>query len=367
VARSLALPALDEVCAAIASARHGVIVCGPRERGDGFPAAVHALGERLGFPVLAEAASNARFGFDGAISVADALLRNARFAESHRPDVVLRFGGGLTPRSTQAWLDASGARLFTFSDTSAYVDPLHRAEAVFEVDAALACEALMTARAQPCGARASWLEAQRRVLAALEAAAPALSEPLVARALVRVLPAGASLVLSSSMPIRDVDAFGAQGAAGVRVFSNRGVNGIDGVLSTALGVSAARRAPTALLIGDVALLHDLSGWLIARRHALDLTVICVNNDGGGIFHFLPVAERTAHFEALFGTPHGVDLSHVAGLAGARLHRPVDLADCSRAVRSGLEGGLHLVEVRTERQANVTAHRELFALMSEAAA
>ncbi len=360
------LPALDEVIAAVAAAQHGVIVCGPRDRDDGFGAAVHRLGARLGFPVLAEAASNARYGHEAAITFSDALLRSPRFAAAHRPDVVLRFGGGLTPRAPQAWLDGAGARVFVFSDEGHLFDPRHAAEAFVVGDAVELCERLSSAREVPCTASARWLEAQRRLERVLEETPAALSEPLLARAFVRALPPGASVVLSSSMPIRDVDAFASRGAAGLRVFSNRGVNGIDGVVSTALGVAAGRPAPTGVLIGDVALLHDLGGWLVARRHRLDLTVVVVNNDGGGIFHFLPVAERTAHFEALFGTPHGVDLAHVAALAGATLHRPETLADFTSAVRRCVDGGLHLVEVRTERSANVAAHRELFTRLSEAA-
>jgi 2-succinyl-5-enolpyruvyl-6-hydroxy-3-cyclohexene-1-carboxylate synthase len=115
----------------------------------------------------------------------------------------------------------------------------------------------------------------------------------------------------------------------------------------------------------VALLHDLSGWLVARRHSLSLTVVVVNNDGGGIFHFLPIADRTPHFEALFGTPHGVDLAHVASLAGANLHRPADLTDFGRTVTRCLEGGLHLIEIRTVRRENVEGHRALFAKLQGA--
>jgi 2-succinyl-5-enolpyruvyl-6-hydroxy-3-cyclohexene-1-carboxylate synthase len=190
-----------------------------------------------------------------------------------------------------------------------------------------------------------------------------VNEPLVAREFINALPPETNVFLSSSMPIRDVDAFAARGQP-LRVFTNRGVNGIDGITSSALGVAAGTGRPTALLIGDVALLHDLTGWLIAKRHGLSLTVVVVNNDGGGIFHFLPVANRTSHFETLFGTPHGVDLAHVAGLAGATLHRPESLAAFGQTVTRCLEGGLHLVEVRTERSSNVDVHRALFTTLQE---
>lgn len=348
---------------AVAKAQRGLIVVGPRARADGFGAAVHRLGERLRFPVLAEAASNARFGFDGAVAMVDALLRAPAFADAMKPDVVLRFGGGLTPKGPQAWLDDSGARVFAFAEDERFIDPRHRAEAFLVGDLADAC-AQLAESSTPAAWRQRWLDAETRLRASLSpwGEGTPLSEPLTANALVSSLPPGASLVLSSSMPIRDVDAFAPTGAA-IRVFSNRGVNGIDGVTSTALGIAAATKKPTALLIGDVALLHDLSAWVTAKRLGLSLTVLAVNNDGGGIFHFLPIAGRTAHFESLFGTPHGVDLSAVASLGGATHHAPVDLAGLRAALAASLEGGLHLVEVRTTRDENVRAHRELFAALA----
>jgi 2-succinyl-5-enolpyruvyl-6-hydroxy-3-cyclohexene-1-carboxylate synthase len=159
------------------------------------------------------------------------------------------------------------------------------------------------------------------------------------------LPEDSSLVLSSSMPVRDVEWFAAP-RSGVEVHSNRGANGIDGVLSTAVGVALARRAPTAVLIGDVALLHDTNGMLGAVSRDIDLTIVVVDNDGGGIFSFLPQATELAPetFEQLFGTPHGVDL-----VALAAVHGIPEV----EAVGSGT--GVRLVRVRTDRAQNVRAH------------
>ncbi len=356
------VPDLSVVKGAIRSAKRGLIVCGPRERNDDFGAWVHGLSERIGFPVIAEAASNARYGFPGAISVIDALLREVSFAESMKPDVVLRFGGGLTAKGPQAWLDTSGARIFQFTDDGAQFDPQHRVEQLIPFSPSpLWGEGRGEGSSQW---QQAWSQAQKSVTERLASQPRALTEPLIAREFIAALPQGTPTFLSSSMPIRDVDAFATHGQP-LRVFTNRGVNGIDGVTSTALGVAAGTGRPTALLIGDVALLHDLSGLLIARRHALSLTLVVVNNDGGGIFHFLPIADRTPHFEELFGTPHGVDLAHVAALSNATLHRPVDLTEFARTVTRCLEGGLHLIEVRTSRDENVAAHRTLFAKLSEA--
>ncbi len=359
------LPDLEVVTAAILTSKRGVIICGPRERNDGFAAAVHALGAKLGFPVLAEAASNARYGFRDAITWYDALVRSPALAKALEPDLVLRFGGGLTSKLPQQWLDASGAKTFVFSDDERLFDPSHCAGAFIFGAAPELCAALE--KSLPAGNQAfrnQYLELQSTLETRMAKLAPTLTEPHIARALVAAMPPEASLFVSSSMPIRDVDAFASHALGPLRVFSNRGVNGIDGVTSTALGVSAALETPTALLIGDVAVLHDLSGWLIAKRHGLSLTVVVVNNDGGGIFQFLPVADRTPHFEALFGTPHGVDLSHLAALAGATLHRPATVDAYLKALATGFEGGLHLIELRTDRKTNVEHHRTLVASLTE---
>lgn len=358
------VPDLSELRHVLAETSRGVILVGPRERDDDFAAAVHALGRSLGFPVVAEAASNARFGFDDAIWSFDAQVRSAGFSERLRPEVVLRFGGGLTLKQPQLWLDTSRARVFAFSDDGQQFDPHHRVEAFFSGDVLGMVKALTLAEPRRAGELVELMHsAQGRVRAALERTPARLDEPLVAGTVCQALPPGSNLVLSSSMPIRDVDAFAVPGRARVRVFSNRGVNGIDGVVSTAAGVAASTKRPTVLLIGDVAALHDLSGWLIAQSSRASLVVVVVNNDGGGIFNFLPVAERTPHFERFFGTPTGVDFSHVAALAKASLHRPQHLAELSRTLHVALEnGGLHLIEVRTERKANVEAHRALNATL-----
>jgi 2-succinyl-5-enolpyruvyl-6-hydroxy-3-cyclohexene-1-carboxylate synthase len=357
-------PRLDSITELLDRAERGVIVCGPRERDDGFGALVHQLGKHLGWPVLCEAASNARYGFDDSIAMYDALWRNERFARA-APDVLLRFGGGLTAKSM---INFSAPVTIHVSDDGEVYDPAHGAQVVLEGPAVQVCQALLTAmKPKAAGAwKGSWLEAEARVRAAL-AQHSGISEPLLARDVVAMLPERTNLVLSSSMPIRDVDGFAPTSQGPLRVFSNRGLNGIDGVTSTALGIAVATGRPTALLIGDVAFLHDLGAWVLARQLGVSLTVVLVNNDGGGIFHFLPIADRTAHFERFFGTPHGIDFSHVAAMAGAALHTYADAQSFRATLLRALEGGLHLLEVKTNRAANVGEHRALSGSLSEVAA
>ncbi|MBJ6762655.1 2-succinyl-5-enolpyruvyl-6-hydroxy-3-cyclohexene-1-carboxylic-acid synthase [Myxococcaceae bacterium JPH2] len=364
---------LDEVRRRVAATARGVIVCGPRDEDDGFNEAITALSLATGYPVLAEAVSQARFG-GGPLTVScyDALLRHGAFAQAHRPELVLRFGGGLTPKAPQQWLDASGAEIVVFSDEGALFDPAHRAATVVEGSAVLACRALATGLSRGPGKWAeSFLSGERRVRGALEAAfaerPDVLTEPRVASEVVAALPVGAQLFVSSSMPIRAVDAFAPSSAGPMRVLANRGANGIDGIVSTAAGMASAAGRPAVLLTGDLALLHDVGGLVTAARARVSLTVVVVNNDGGGIFSFLPIAQSAPReaFETLFGTPHGVDLSHAAALAGARFSRPTTPSALRSAVREGLEGGLRVVEVRVDRATNVDDHRQLFARMAGA--
>ncbi|SES94865.1 2-succinyl-5-enolpyruvyl-6-hydroxy-3-cyclohexene-1-carboxylic-acid synthase [Stigmatella erecta] len=361
---------LERVRESIAATERGLIVCGPRDEEDGFAQALAALSQATGYPILAEAVSQARYGGSATtLSLYDALLRHPPFARAHRPELVLRFGGGLTPKKPQQWLDSSGARTILFSDEGALFDPAHRAEHIIEGSAVAACEALAQGLSRGPGPWAqSFLHAEQLARGALEAAfaeQDGLSEPRIAHEVVASLPAGANLFVSSSMPIRDVDAFAPARGVTLRTLANRGANGIDGIVSSALGMSVASDGPSVLLVGDLALLHDVGGLLTAHRHQLPLTVVAVNNDGGGIFSFLPIAQSQEHFEALFGTPHGIDLSHAAALYGARFHRPVTPAALRAAMAEGMKGGLHLVEVRTDRTLNVEHHQRLFARMAAA--
>jgi 2-succinyl-5-enolpyruvyl-6-hydroxy-3-cyclohexene-1-carboxylate synthase len=357
--------ALDALIAELRCRPRGVIICGPRAADGELAAAVTALSEATGYAVLAEAASNLRGRVPGAITTYDTLLRHEALATALRPDAVVRLGGGLTSKVLQSWLDASGAFTLLLSEGGALFDPAHAAAVVVDGDGSITVHHLaerLAGRAPGPLAR-SFAAAEAAARGALEATFAAagdasITEPRLAREVAAALPDGAQLVVSSSMPIRDLDAF----APGLRAraLANRGLNGIDGIVSTAAGAALGAGRATAVYLGDLALLHDLGGLVAARRLGVPLAVVVPNNDGGGIFHFLPVAEHAAagDFERLFGTPHGVDLAAAAALAGATLHRPRSASELRATLRESMGSGLHLIEVRTDRAANVAAHRAL---------
>jgi 2-succinyl-5-enolpyruvyl-6-hydroxy-3-cyclohexene-1-carboxylate synthase len=193
------------------------------------------------------------------------------------------------------------------------------------------------------------------------------NEPAIARDVVAALPNGARLVVASSMPIRDVERYAAP-RHGVTVVANRGANGIDGTVSTAVGLALGSAAPTALLIGDIAFLHDSNGLLGAAGRGIDLACVVVDNDGGGIFSFLPQARAVPaeRFETLFGTPHGLDLVAVAAAFGVDARALGRDDDVGAAVREATaKGGVHVLVARTDRAANVGVHGRIDAAVAAA--
>ena len=386
VVRSDALPDDSlEALAAGCAGRRGVIVAGS---GIDDPLAVMALGRATGWPVLADPRSGCRIPTESTISHADALLRVPEVAARLRPEVVVRLGSLPASKVVVQWLAGLDAWQVAIEAEGVRFDPDRSLDALIAAEPSAAAGALADhlvggpMPAAPGGAE-SWAGAWAHADAvAAEAIASVLAEqaepcePAVARDVVRALPEGSTLVVSSSMPIRDVEWF-AVPRTGLRVLANRGANGIDGVLSTAVGVALAAtsgpssgREPgaTAVLMGDVAFLYDVNGLLGAASREIDLTVVVVDNDGGGIFSFLPQASALAPdvFERLYGTPHGVDLLGLVtahGISSRVVSRQVDLA--LAVEESAKLGGVHVLIVRTDRGTNVALHDALNRAVAQA--
>ncbi|HEY1715555.1 MAG TPA: 2-succinyl-5-enolpyruvyl-6-hydroxy-3-cyclohexene-1-carboxylic-acid synthase [Solirubrobacteraceae bacterium] len=338
----------------------GVIVAGRDERGHGLGDAAARAAERLGWPLLADPLSGARHGAS-AIATYDLLLRDPGFGDRIVPELVIRVGDLPTSKPLRAWLASlSDTRQLALDPEVAWQDPAAVVSEIDPGDPLAALDALSADTATPSDP--AWLRAWTDADAAAQsvlteglAGTDALSEPGTARLLGERLPPEATLVVASSMPIRDVELYLPAGAPGPRVLSNRGANGIDGTVSTAFGVAAATPGPVVLLIGDVALAHDIGGLIAARRLGLALTIVVLNNDGGGIFHFLPVSGESDAFEEHVATPHGLDFARAAALYGldhTRADTPAELAEAITLPRPGI------IEVRTDRAENLALHRSL---------
>lgn len=345
----------------------GVLAVGPADLSGADAGAVKRLAALAGWPLLADAASGLRTGdAEGAAIVAAGqhLARTGPFWNTHRPDVVVRAGHPTAARALREGLAGWGAEIWL-------VDPLDRWEEPTTVPAgrwrsplgALARGVLAAlGSGRPATAWAdSWRlaesTAQQTITAALQGRP--LLEAGLARLLGESLDPGTVLYASNSMPVRDLDAFLAPGPRAPRVVAHRGTNGIDGVVSAAAGMAAAAGDPVVLLAGDLALLHDLGGLLGAARAGIDLTIVVPNNDGGGIFSFLPVAEAIPEpvFEQFFGTPHGADLAGVVTGVGAAHHWAHDAGSLGEALGTcRRSGGVHVIEVPVDTAANVAQHR-----------
>ncbi|HYN90732.1 MAG TPA: 2-succinyl-5-enolpyruvyl-6-hydroxy-3-cyclohexene-1-carboxylic-acid synthase, partial [Thermoleophilaceae bacterium] len=299
--------------ARMASAPRGAIVCGPSHEDVAEPAA--RLAAETGWPLLAEPTSGVRCGdHDRSHVVAhyDVLLRIDAFTARRAPQLVLRVGDMPTSKPLRAWV--AQAPQIVIDPHGAWNEPTRRADLVLQAAAAPTLDALAatlemrTADRDPAWIEA-WREADAKVPAALHAASDPF-EPKVLAGLEPELPEDAVVWVSSSMPIRDVEACFPQSPKRLRFLANRGANGIDGVVSSAMGAAMATGLPTWVLIGELALQHDAGGLIAARRAGVDLRIVCLNNGGGGIFDFLPVAEHAdpAAYEAHVATPSGVDLT-----------------------------------------------------------
>jgi 2-succinyl-5-enolpyruvyl-6-hydroxy-3-cyclohexene-1-carboxylate synthase len=338
----------------------GVIVAGRIEQDRTLHAAAAEFAERVGYPLLADALSGARHG-PAAIAHYDLLLRDERFAAAMAPQLVIRIGDLPTSKALRAWLQGlENADQVALDPLATWQDPAAALSALDLSDPARALETW----GPETPANPDWLARWRGADDAADQAIALtlddeLSEPAVARSLGEWFPAEVTLFVASSMPVRDVELFLGARELGSRVLANRGANGIDGTVSSAVGAAAASDGPVVLLIGDVALAHDVGGLLAARRLGLALTIVVLNNDGGGIFHFLPVAGESDGFEEHIATPHGLDFAHAAALYGCEYVR----AESLQELRGCLDGALAapattIVEVRTDREENLALHRRV---------
>ena len=377
---------VERLVALARSCSRGVLCAGPMEATDSLRAALLAFSEASGWPILAGPASQLRDGGKSGrvFAASDGFLRSSSFAEAVQPECVIRIGETPVSKVQRLWLEACRPdEVWWLDEGQHWGEPSHSATHVVRRGGAdLLGRAAGRIRQEGAGsvAREAWIEtfrrAERRSLEALEeisrGAAPlsGLSATATVTRVIREID-HAVLFASNSMSIRllDLTLHGhVQGDAGApRVLCSRGASGIDGIPSTALGIATAHSGPTLLLTGDLAFLHDLSG-LLATRNAeilsrVDLVIVVLDDDGGGIFSFLPVAEQGAavEFDRLFGTPHGVELERVADLYDLDYHRATDRETLEKALRAGFSsGGIHLIHVPLDRSENEARFRESLA-------
>ncbi len=355
------LGADPEIAAQLASAVRPLIVAGEL-RHTAVAEAVAVNARRLGAPVLADVLSGLRSHTHASratvVAAYEAILRVDEAARALTPDFVLRVGELPTSKALRAWLAELDCPHVVLDPGNTWHEATRMATRVSVSDPVATLE--LAGEHEP-RADVRWREhvaeleevAQAAVDAALEGE-DFPNEPAVARSISRSLPAGAIVWLSSSMPVRDAEWFAPCGDSGVRYLSNRGANGIDGVLASAVGAAQAGGQPVVLVTGDLALLHDAGSLQLASETRAPLTIVCIDNDGGGIFEFLPVADHPPHYEPLIATPSGHDVSAIAASFGLACTTVASANELDTALKS--PGFVHL---GTDRRANRELHERIW--------
>lgn len=395
---------LAELAARVRKVDRGLIVAGPSPEPERDGPAALVLAAATGYPLLADALSGARFGDpQGAPRIGgyDLFLADPRAREALRPELVLRLGASPTSANLLSLLEEAAGEQWVIDAGDRWKDHLNVASHYLRADAAAFAEALRAAMAAETGkagdggaatnagfgeataksagkapgvehpgrsrgdaAAGRWAALWRR---AREAAARAVAETsegglfegAVCAEVVRAAPPGSTVFVSSSMPVRDLDAFAFPRRKPLLVYGNRGASGIDGILSSAAGVAAGGEGPVLAIVGDLAFIHDMNGLLGARDHA-GVIFVLVNNDGGGIFHFLPIRDFEPAFTRHFATPHGLDFAHAAALYGLPHERVRTRAELGASLeRATARGGSAIIEVQTDRERNRLRRRAVY--------
>lgn len=360
---SLDASTAQQISQLLVTSEKGFIIAG--EMPIGFDkAAFWNFAKALEWPVLCDPLSNLRTEVPEqcialCIDHYDALLKSDAFKEKVVPDTVIRFGAQPVAKPLSLYLKkVRPATVIAVDESPEFRDSLgvvtHHIQTSSETVMKIIVDKPKTSYTE------LWTmanEAASAITNKYEGVAG--DEGIFAKTLFEHLPTESDLVSGSSMPIRDVDTFFRKTDKDITIFANRGTNGIDGVVSTAFGIQAARKRPTWLLIGDLSFLHDVNGLIVTRFHEADLTIVIINNDGGGIFSYLPQADAGNHFEELFGTPTGLTFGHIAAMYDAQyaaIHTPEEFG---MELDKAKEKPVRIIEVFTNRQANVKAHRDLW--------
>ncbi len=362
----------------------GLIIAGPAQpqNAEDYVKAIAQLSQTLGYPVLAEGLSPLRNFAQlnpNLIAGYDLILRHPALQETLAPTVVIRIGDLPTSKTLRTWLDKTQPRQYVIAPNGRNLDPLHGKTlhlrtTVNALALALAdlAEPPATHFAYPSAYLEAWTWAEQRVQTAIARTMQStadLIESKVAWTLARVLPPDTPIFISNSMPVRDVECFWTPNSSGIRPYCNRGANGIDGILSTALGMASGDRDQNRqgmLLTGDLALLHDTNGFLLRSHFAGHLTIVLINNNGGGIFEMLPIAAFEPPFEEFFATPQAVDFAQLCATYAVDHEVIPDWQTLRDRLNPLPDRGIRVLEVRCDRRRDAAWRQASFSALANAA-
>jgi len=362
------LQALTET---IMTYKRGLIICGPQDD-PSLAEAVVSLAESLHIPILADPLSHVRSGSHPKAVVIenyDAMLRSDPIQSQTKADYVIRFGAMPVSKPLRLYLEGhQELEHFIVEPYASFRNPTDQIVSYIHADPSLLCQDLIH-RTGNQASHPSWLKIWQDMntlaKAALNQNDDTLTEGTATQALFKEIPHQSTLFVGNSMAIRDVDTFFMSTDKRIKVLANRGANGIDGVVSSSLGVAAGTGNRVTLIIGDLSFYHDLNGLLAAKHYHLNLTVILINNNGGGIFSFLPQAREEQHFDTLFGTPLHINFEHAVTMYDGTYRLVETLESFQKELKASyFATGLTVIEIQTDRTENAAWHRALWQSMEQ---
>jgi 2-succinyl-5-enolpyruvyl-6-hydroxy-3-cyclohexene-1-carboxylate synthase len=363
---------IKEISAAMSKHKNGIIVCG-QITDEGFAAEVTELSTRLNFPIIADPLSQLRSGEHSTANVIDAydtFLRDGKAKEYLRPTIVLRFGAMPISKALLIFLKENyQAQHYVVDGGGGWRDPAALSTEMIYCNETMFCRGILAELGEnhENGYLTKWQDLNRLTKDNLTVIRDTteMSESRLFYQLAEMLPEHANLFVGNSMPIRDLDSFFHNNGKSINILANRGANGIDGTISTAMGAAAVSKHPFYLVLGDLTFFHDLNGLLAAKLYQIDITIIIINNNGGGIFSFLPQAEHPKHFELLFGTPLDLDFEYVVRMYNGQFTRIKNWEQLGVVIEASKTAhGLNVIEIVTQRDRNTKEHRQMWSLVSQ---
>jgi len=348
--------------------KRGIIVVGTDSSQRLNTEAVVALGQQLGWPILADPVNGLRFGASGPIvRHHDTLLRSERFRDAFIPELAITIGGTSSSRPLEHLLRATPC--IAINDSGRRWDPWGSVKWTIQADVDDLLSEVSKASIPPTTENwcTRWLKADATAQAAIQTlCADGLWEGSIAHQMVANLPQNTLLRIASSMPIRDMDSFAVNDGTSIAVSSNRGVNGIDGTIATTFGEALVHNGPTAVLMGDLSFIHDASALLTTPKPETPTVITVVNNAGGGIFGFLPMKDHPTGFTPWYITPHSHDIAAIARAAGIETTEPTTLSEYVEALKTGIESpGVTLIHVQIDRELSTQKHTETWSSICQA--
>lgn len=345
----------------------GLIVCGPQED-QAAAKAIAKLAQRWQIPVLADPLSQLRAGKhrkDLIIENYDSMFRNEKLRKQLKPDFVIRFGAMPVSKYYAMFTkEHQEAQHIVVEPYEGFRQPTKQPSEIFYAEPVAFIKGLLAMTDNWTGDKSwltDWQQLNRKATYHIQQSdADQLTEGVAVRELIKVIPTDSLLYVGNSMAVRDLDTFFMRTDKNISLLANRGVSGIEGLISSALGVAAVSEQRVTLLVGDLAFYHDLNGLLIGKQYELDLTILLMNNNGGGIFSFLPQANEPKYFEKLFGTPLNIDFKHVVTMYQGAYRKVVDVDELKKELQESYQRhGLTVIEVQTDREENMRWHRQIW--------